>query len=81
MVASIGLVEYLSLDAELKNLRARNEKLTAALKVCHQALIETVHAQEVGASWYTHGADGLYRQVNMWVRKGLAAIASVGVSA
>jgi hypothetical protein len=33
-----------------------------------QALIEVSHAQQVGANWFTHGADGLYRQVSMWIR-------------
>ena len=61
-------------NTELVAARKRIAQLEAALKVCHQALIETAHAQDVGASWYTRGADGLYRQVHMWVRKGLDAI-------
>ena len=60
--------------------RARIAQIEAALKVTHQALIETMHAQEVGASWYTKGESGLYQQVHMWVRKGLEAIAACSVS-
>ncbi len=52
----------------------RISALEAALRITHQALIETAHAQSVGADWYTKGASGLYQQVAMWVRKGLDAI-------
>jgi hypothetical protein len=48
-----------------------------ALRVCKQALLEVAHAQNAGSSWYTHGHDGLYRQVAMWVRNGNEAINSV----
>ena len=54
------------------------DKAIAALKVCHQALLEVMHAQEVGASWYTRGESGLYAQVRMWVRNGFEAIRSTG---
>lgn len=48
-----------------------------SLKVIEQALIEVRVAQERGANWYTHGSDGLYRQIDLWVRKGFAAMAKV----
>lgn len=57
--------------------RRRIRDLEAALKIVHQALIEVAHAQDVGPWWYTKGANGLYQQVAMWVRKGLDAIAAV----
>lgn len=50
------------------------EKLRTALKVAQQALIEFSHAQECGPKWYTRGEDGMYRQVHMWLRKGLDAV-------
>jgi hypothetical protein len=55
----------------------RLAELHAALPILSQALLEVAHAQECGAQWYTRGADGLYNQVAMWVRKGRAAIAAV----
>ena len=60
--------------------KARKEivQLRAALKVTHQALLEVAHAQKVGTSWYTRGERGLRGQVEMWVRRGLAAIADAG---
>jgi capsule polysaccharide export protein KpsE/RkpR len=64
-------------QAKIGEQDARIVALEAALKVCHQALIEVDHAQSVGASWYTKGHAGLYNQVAMWVRKGLEAIAAV----
>lgn len=48
-----------------------------ALSEAHQALLEVKHAQEVGANWYTKGSEGLYQQVSMWVRRGMAAIVKV----
>jgi len=48
--------------------------LRAALKVAQQALLEFSHAQEVGPGWYTRGANGMYRQVQMWLQRGLAAV-------
>lgn len=48
--------------------------LQDALKEARQALLEVQHAQEVGANWYTRGESGLYQQVAMWIRRGVAAI-------
>lgn len=53
---------------------SENERLRAALKVAHQALLEVKNAQEVGTSWYTRGEFELRSHVAMWVRKGLEAI-------
>jgi hypothetical protein len=64
-------------DCDTVVLLADYEAATAALKVAYQALLETRHAQDVGSNWYTKGESGLYRQVDMWVRKGMAAIAKV----
>lgn len=58
------------------NERSEIEQLRAALKVARQALIETIHAQECGPSWYTRGESGMYAQVRMWTRRGTEAIAA-----
>jgi hypothetical protein len=50
------------------------EQLRAALKVAQQSLVEFSHAQEVGPSWYTRGANGMYQQVSLWLRRGLEAV-------
>jgi hypothetical protein len=68
-------IEY-TLLAKLELAEGYIEALESAMKVANQALLETRHAQSVGDSWYTKGASGLYQQVDMWVRKGLAAIAA-----
>lgn len=46
----------------------------AALKVAQQAILEFNHAQECGPNWYTRGKDGMYQQVNLWLRSGLEAV-------
>jgi hypothetical protein len=50
------------------------ESYRAALKVALQALLEFSHAQQSGPGWYTRGADGMYRQVRMWLDRGLEAV-------
>jgi hypothetical protein len=50
------------------------ETLRAALKVAQQSLLEFSHAQECGPSWYTCGANGMYSQVSMHLRRGLEAV-------
>lgn len=50
------------------------EQLRAALKVAQQSLIEFSGAQERGPSWYTNGKDGMYAQIRLWLRRGLAAV-------
>ena len=59
---------------ELIAQRAEVGQLRAALKVARQAILEFSHAQECGPKWYTRGEDGMYRQVHMWLRKGLNAV-------
>lgn len=49
-------------------------QLRAALKVAQQSLLEFSHAQESGPSWYTRGEQGMYSQVNLWLRRGLEAV-------
>lgn len=56
---------------------AEVERLREALKTTRQALMEVQHAQECGPGWYTRGEQGMYRQTQMWVRKGLAAAREV----
>jgi len=46
----------------------------AALKVAQQSLLEFSHAQECGSSWYSHGERGMYRQVSLWLQRGLKAV-------
>ena len=48
--------------------------LRAALKVARQELSEFSHAQESGPRWYTHGEDGMFRYVHMWLGKGLSEV-------
>lgn len=50
------------------------DQLRAALKVAQQSLLEFSHAQECGPSWYTRGENGMYQQVNLWLRRGLEAV-------
>jgi hypothetical protein len=49
------------------------ERLRAALEIAQQAILEFSVAQERGPQWYTHGADGMYRQVRLWLQKGMDA--------
>ncbi len=72
-----GAAPQASLCDIVSQVKSGGLPLQIAVKTAHQALIEVAAAQERGASWYTHGDHGLYRQVAMWVRKGLGDIAKV----
>lgn len=57
-----------------RRLTVEIDLLRAALKTGQQALLEFKHAQECGPRWYTHGEDGMYRQVSMWLSRGFKAM-------
>lgn len=52
------------------------ERLRPALEVAQQAILEFYYAQLAGPQWYTHGKDGMYRQVRMWLQRGMEAVAA-----
>lgn len=62
------------MDALLLMAANEIEENRAALKVAQQSILEFRHAQECGPSWYTRGADGMYQQVSLWLRRGLEAV-------
>lgn len=66
----------LCLDAAYDARGTEIERLRAAIMVMHQAILEFSHARDVGPGWYTRGERGLTQQVDMWIRKGIAAFAS-----
>lgn len=66
--------QYMALRAQVAKEAAEIVTLRAALKVAQQSLIEFSAAQERGPSWYTNGKDGMYAQVNLWLRRGLKAV-------
>ena len=53
------------------------EQLQKSIKTIKQTFSEVHHAQSCGAQWYTRGEDGLYRQVSMWVRRGVDAVKEI----
>lgn len=61
----------------LAKLEGKLDETQEPLKTIRQALAEVAHAQSAGAHWYTRGVDGLYKQVYMWVSRGVDAVSSI----
>jgi hypothetical protein len=60
-----------------KRKRATRAELIAAIKVLRQTVYEVKHAQDSGSNWYTHGENGLRRQVRLHIDKACKAIKSI----
>lgn len=62
------------MDSLLLSAADEIEKGRAVLKIAQQAILEFSTAQERGPQWYTRGKDGMYRQVELWLQRGLEAV-------
>lgn len=47
------------------------------LRTIKQMIAEVNHAQLSGPGWYTKGANGLYQQVALWLKKGEEASSKI----
>lgn len=66
--------EYTRSDT-IQALRESHDRLLGACRLADQALREVSHAQDVGASWYTKGAVGLFCHVRMWLDRSQKPVA------
>jgi len=69
---------YVGKGITVYDVKQRLRKLEAVREVSQHFLLEVSHAMQCGPGWYTHGENGLRKQIYMWIERERKALADCG---